>query len=148
MKKQLLKLLNKSASYIVAKTQDYDDEILSNCEFGNENQLESNGNIGETKGDFEQLLIRCVELIKQYDIYAQQMPEGELKVLLADVSFQLINALILSGCKPIIDDVKFDMLRHVPMPFSVVDNGVNIKKTLRPGIMRDNRVYLVAQVEI
>lgn len=144
----MLKLLNKSASYIVAKTQDYGDKILSNCEFSNENHLELNDNIGETKGDFEQLLIRCVELIKQYDIYAQQMPEGELKVLLTDVSFQFINALILSGCKPIVDDVKFDMLRHVPMPFSVVDNGVNIKKTLRPGIMWDDKVYLAAQVEI
>ena len=51
------------------------------------------------EGEFLSLCKRLAEMVKQYDMMAKQMPDGEAKDLLEDMSEQIITSMVLGGCQ-------------------------------------------------
>ena len=67
--------------------------------------------------EFLSLCKRLAEMVKQYDIMAKQMPDGEAKDLLEDMSEQIISSMVLGGCQAITKETTFNPLRHRPVPY-------------------------------
>lgn len=98
---------------------------------------------------FATLCHKLAELVKMYDLMAKQMPEGETKDLAEDISEQIISTLSLTkGCSPINGDLTFDSRRHIPVPFSLVENGTPIESIVRIGIALGEQVIIPAKVKI
>ena len=79
---------------------------------------------------------------------ADKLADDNMKALLADMSNHLINTLVLGGCEPIADDAKFDMSRHIPTPFTIVEQGTPIQYTVRIGVKLNGKVLIPAKVRI
>ena len=114
------------------KTGNKEDEIEDSC----------------AKEDYIKLCKRLAEMVKQNDMMAKQMPEGESKDLLEDFSEQIISSMVLGGCKAITHEKTFNSLRHKPVPFSVVEDGTPIEKTERVGVELNEMVLIPAKVKI
>ena len=110
-------------------------------------QVEHTINI-PTDERFEKLAEQIASLVKHYDAMADKLADDNMKALLADMSNHLINTLILGGCEPIADDTKFDMLRHIPTPFTLVEQGTPIQSTMRIGVKSNGKVLIPAKVRI
>ena len=97
---------------------------------------------------FEKLAEQVASLVKHYDAMADKLADDNMKALLADMSNHLINTLVLGGCEPIADDAKFDMSRHIPIPFTIVEQGTPIQSTVRIGVKLNGKVLIPAKVRI
>lgn len=103
----------------------------------------------EPSADFVQLCKKLAEMVKMYDKMAKQMPAGEAKDLAEDFSDQIITTLSLcDGCSAIINEPAFDAHRHVPVPFSIVEDGTPIQSFVRMGIALGEQVIIPAKVKI
>lgn len=103
----------------------------------------------QSSADFVQLCKKLVEMVKMYDQMAKQMPAGEAKDLAEDFSDQIITTLSLcDGCTAIINEPTFDAHRHVPVPFSIVEDGTPIQSFVRMGIALCEQVIIPAKVKI
>ena len=100
------------------------------------------------EGDFLSLCKRLAEMVKQYDMMAKQMPDGEAKDLLEDMSEQIITSLVLGGCQAITKETSFNALRHKPVPFAIIEDGTPIQSTLRMGVELNGVILLHALVRI
>lgn len=100
----------------------------------------------------DELVVLCrklAELVKMYDQMAKQMPEGEIRDLAEDFSEQIITTLSLcDGCSVIANESTFDSRRHIPIPFSVVEDGTPIGSIVRIGIVIDDTVLIPAKVKL
>lgn len=102
-----------------------------------------------TSADFVQLCKKLAEMVKMYDQMAKQMPAGEAKDLTEDFSDQIITTLSLcDGCSAIVNEPAFDAHRHIPVPFSIVEDGAPIQFFLRMGIALGEQVIIPAKVKI
>lgn len=99
-------------------------------------------------GDFFSLCKRLAEMVKQYDMMAKQMPDGEAKDLLEDMSEQIITSMVLGGCQAITKETSFNALRHKPVPFAIIEDGTPIQSTLRMGVEVNGIVLIPANVKI
>ena len=97
---------------------------------------------------FEKLAEQVASLVKHYDAMVDKLVDDNMKALLADMSNHLINTLVLGGCEPIADDAKFDMSRHIPTPFTIVEQGTPIQSTVRIGVKLNGKVLIPAKVRI
>ena len=103
----------------------------------------------EPSADFVQLCRKLAEMVKMYDQMAKQMPAGEAKDLAEDFSDQIITTLSLcDGCSAIINEPTFDAHRHIPVPFSIVEDGTPIQSFVRIGIAIGEQVIIPAKVKI
>lgn len=103
----------------------------------------------ESSAEFEQLCRKLAEMVKMYDQMAKQMPAGEAKDLAEDFSDQIITTLSLcDGCTAIINEPTFDSYRHIPIPFSLVEDGTPIQSFVRMGIALGEQVIIPAKVKI
>lgn len=100
----------------------------------------------------DELVVLCrklAELVKMYDQMAKQMPEGKIRDLAEDFSEQIITTLSLcDGCSVIANESTFDSRRHIPIPFSVVEDGTPIGSIVRIGIAIDDTVLIPAKVKL
>ena len=93
-------------------------------------------------------LCKCLaEMVKQYDMMAKQMPDGEAKDLLEDMSEQIISSMVLGGCQAITKEGSFNPLRHKPQPYRIVEEGTSIQSTLRAGVEVNGIVLIPALVK-
>jgi hypothetical protein len=97
---------------------------------------------------FEKLAEQVASLVKHYDAMADKLTDEAMKALLADMSNHLINTLVLGGCEPIADDTKFDVSRHIPTPFTLVEQGTPIQSIVRIGVKLNGKVLTPAKVRI
>ena len=105
--------------------------------------------LGEPSADFVQLCRKLAEMVKMYDQMAKQMPAGEAKYLVEDFSDQIITTLSLcDGCTAIINEPTFDSHRHIPVPFSMVEDGTPIQSFVRMGIALGEQVIIPAKVKL
>lgn len=100
------------------------------------------------EGEFLSLCKRLAEMVKQYDMMAKQMPDGEAKDLLEDMSEQIISSMVLGGCQAITKETSFNALRHKPIPFAIIEDGTPIQSTLRMGVELNGVILLHALVRI
>ena len=127
-------------SVSVASTAKVSEEGIADTKDEAE-QLDANDSAPQ--GDFEKLLSEQAQLAKNYDQLAAQL-EGDSRELLLDV----VDSLILSGCKPNADEPSYDMSRHRPEPFSLAAPGTPIQRTIRQGVEWQGQVYIPAVVEL
>ena len=97
---------------------------------------------------FKKLAEQVASLVKHYDAMVDKLVDDNMKALLADMSNHLINTLVLGGCDPIADDVEFDMSRHIPTPFTHIEQGTPIQSTVRIGVKLNGKVLIPAKVRI
>lgn len=100
------------------------------------------------EGEFLSLCKRLAEMVKQYDMMAKQMLDGEAKDLLEDMSEQIITSMVLGGCQAITKETLFNALRHKPVPFAIIEDGTPIQSTLRMGVELNGVILLHALVRI
>ena len=94
------------------------------------------------------LFISFSEIINEFDTYILQTENEETKQIIGLCQYRLIEAMVSNGATPIDKDVEFDCLRHVPVPFSIVQDGMPIKEILRIGLEYDGKIVLKAKVEL
>ncbi len=92
------------------------------------------------------LFISFSEIINEFDTYILQTENEETKQIIGLCQYRLIEAMVSNGATPIDKDVEFDCLRHVPVPFSIVQDGMPIKEILRIGLEYNGSVVLKAKV--
>lgn len=97
---------------------------------------------------FDKLAEQVASLVKHYDAMATKMSDDNMKALLADMSSHLINSLILGGCEPIADDIEFNINRHMPVPFIIVEQGTPIQSVTRIGVANHGKVLIPALVKL
>lgn len=97
--------------------------------------------------DFVQLCKKLAAMVKEYDLMAKQMPDGEAKDLLTDMSEQIISSMVAGGCKAITKETTFDGHRHKTVPFSSVEDGTPILSTERVGVECNGMVLIQALVK-
>lgn len=128
-----------NSSVILDKVEKSESEVVGS----NEEEIELKG----TLDDYLKLCKRLAEMVKQNDMMAKQMPEGESKDLLDDFSEQIISSMVLGGCKAITHEKTFNSLRHRPVPFSIVEDGTPIEKTVRVGVEFNEMVLIQSLVK-
>ena len=100
------------------------------------------------EGEFLSLCKRLAEMVKQYDMMAKQMPDGEAKDLLEDMSEQIISSMVLGGCQAITKETSFNALRHKLVPFAIIEDGTPIQTTIRIGVEVNGIVLIPAIVNL
>ena len=111
-------------------------------------EKENINTIVDVFADYDKMLHECADLIRKYDFYASRVESEEGKTLVSDISQQLIDVMLRCGGTAIMEDTSFDMIRHSPVPATIVENGAPIVSTLRAGVMVANKVYVPALVQI
>ncbi len=92
------------------------------------------------------LFISFSEIINEFDTYILQTENEETKQIIGLCQYRLIEAMVSNGATPIEKDNDFDCLRHVPVPFSIQQDGMPIKDILRIGLEYNGSVVLKAKV--
>ena len=113
-----------------------------------EEQEKDINTVVDVSADCDKMLHECADLIRKYDSYASRVESEEDKMLVSDISQQLIDVMLRCGGTAIMEDASFDMIRHSPVLATIVENGVPIVSTLRAGVMVANKVYVPALVQI
>ena len=113
-----------------------------------EEQEEDINTIIDVSADCDKMLHECADLVRKYDSYASRVESEEGRMLVSDISQQLIDVMLRCGGTAIMEDTSFDMIRHSPVPATIVENGAPIVSTLRAGVMVANKVYVPALVQI
>lgn len=109
---------------------------------------ENNSQLGQGV-DSDKLVSLTIETIRYFDQLRCQMPSDDLKTMLDEVSRNLIDNLIISGCKPINEEPgTFNITRHQIVPFQMVTDGTPYQTIKRPGIEYKGEVKLLAIVEL
>lgn len=94
------------------------------------------------------LFISFSEIINEFDTYILQTENEETKQIIGLCQYRLIEAMASNGATPIDKDNDFDCLRHVPVPFSIQQDGMPIKDILRIGLEYNGSVVLKAKVSL
>lgn len=104
--------------------------------------------ISSPSQDFDALCTQLANMVKNYDQLAAQLPDGEAKDLLTDMSEQIIASMNLGGCTPITKETSFFSFRHKPVPFSTIEDGTPIRATLRAGVELNGKVLIKAMISV
>lgn len=95
-----------------------------------------------------QLQKDVISTIEEFDTYLSRIENEDAKELVSLFQYRLIEAMVKSGSTPIDKEIEFDCLRHVPVPFSIVQDGTPIKEVLRIGLEYNGSVVLKARVKL
>ncbi len=98
--------------------------------------------------EMESICKQLAEMVKNYDQLSAQMPDGEAKDILMDMSEQIIASMNLGGCTAITKETAFNNLRHRTVPFACVEDSTPIISTLRAGVELNGRVLIKAIVKL
>ena len=82
------------------------------------------------------------------DKLAKNFKSDREQFLLEMVKDKIISALVLSGGKVIDNDSAFDILRHTALDEDDAKNGAEIRETVSPGVMLEDRVFIRAKVNL
>lgn len=87
-------------------------------------------------------------LINEFDSYFSRTSSDDAKQVIEMMQYRLIETAVSIGISSIDQETIFDVLRHVPIPFSIVTNGTPIREVKRSGLVFGDKVLLKAQVVI
>ena len=102
----------------------------------------------EENGVALKLFSSFADLINEFDTYLLQTQNEETKQMIELCQYRLIESMAANGATPIDKDTKYNCLRHVPIPFSIVQDGMPITEVLRIGLEYNGRIVLKAKVRI
>lgn len=89
----------------------------------------------------------CADVIKYLEHIRPAFDSENGQDLINTVREQLLQAMVLSGGKPIDNETRFNILRHQCLKGILADDGDEIIKTLEPGVSLEERVLVKAIVE-
>lgn len=90
----------------------------------------------------------CADLLNEIDKLAKDFKSDREQFLLEMVKDKILSALVLSGGKAIDNDSAFDILRHTALDVSDAKNETEIRETVSPGVMLEDRVFIRAKVNL
>jgi molecular chaperone GrpE (heat shock protein) len=97
---------------------------------------------------FMALVEQQLQLMKRVQAMQSMYAEERVKVVLEQIQADLHSALEIAGAQRIETDIRFDPLRHEPVPMRIVATGVPIATVLEPGLIIENRVLIKARVRV
>lgn len=109
--------------------EDYSEESVLN---------ENNGN---------RLIYELANLLEELNRLLSQTDDENAISTITFCENRIVEIMLSCGCEIIDKDMIFDHSRHVPSPFSFVQNGCEINETIKPGLSYKNRVLVKATVE-
>lgn len=132
----------------IDSTQDKEDNVINTNDSSSKPDNNSENKIPHNEGTERvvQLQKDVISSIEEFDTYLSRIDNEDAKELITLFQHRLIESLVASGATPIDKDIEFDCLRHVPVPFSIVQDGMPIKEILRMGLEYNGRVVLKAKV--
>lgn len=93
------------------------------------------------------LIFEISNLLEELKQLSQQTEDANAVSAITFCENRIIEILLSCGCKSIDMDSVFDNSRHVPQPFSFVQNGCAINKIIKPGLSYKNKVLVKAIVD-
>lgn len=95
----------------------------------------------------KQLIFELPTLLEELNKLRSQTTDENVISTILFCESRIEEMMLSCGCEPINEDSTFDNSRHVPHPFSFVQNGCIIEKTIRPGLSYNNKVLVKAIVK-
>ena len=89
-----------------------------------------------------------IDLIAEFDATLRNVADDEVRQILEMCQYRIMESLLNNGLSPIDSNATFDHLLHIPVPYSIVEDGTPIKEFKRIGLRDDCVVYLKAQVVV
>lgn len=89
-----------------------------------------------------------IDLITEFDAILRNVADDEVRQIIEMCQYRIMESLLNNGLSPIDSDAAFDHSLHIPVPYSIVEDGTPIKEFKRIGLRDDSIVYLKAQVVV
>lgn len=95
----------------------------------------------------KQLVFELPTLLEELNKLRSQTTDKNVISTILFCESRIEEMMLSCGCEPINEESTFDNSRHVPYPFSFVQNGCVIEKTIKPGLSYNNKVLVKAIVK-
>ena len=95
----------------------------------------------------KQLIFELPTLLEELNKLRSQTTDENVISTILFCESRIEEMMLPCGCEPINEESTFDNSRHVPYPFSFVQNGCIIEKTIKPGLSYNNKVLVKAIVK-
>lgn len=95
----------------------------------------------------KQLFFELPTLLEELNKLRSQTTDENVISTILFCESRIEEMMLACGCEPINEESTFDNSRHVPHPFSFVQNGCIIEKTIKPGLSYNNKVLVKAIVK-
>lgn len=95
----------------------------------------------------KQLIFELPTLLEELNKLRSQTTDENVISTILFCESRIEEMMLACGCEPINEESTFDNSRHVPHPFSFVQNGCIIEKTIKPGLSYNNKVLVKAIVK-
>ena len=95
----------------------------------------------------KQLIFELPTLLEELNKLRSQTTDENVISTILFCESRIEEMMLSCGCEPINEESTFDNSRHVPYPFSFVQNGCIIEKTIKPGLSYNNKVLVKAIVK-
>ena len=115
-----------------------------------EHEIASHVEIGEqaSGNELHSIFQSFVELIDELDALHNRIDDDNSKEIINYCEERIIETIIARGGKPIEKEDTYNVERHIPVPFQMVDEGTPISELVRKGIEDSEGVLLKALVKI
>lgn len=92
-------------------------------------------------------VFKCMaDIIEELDLVKKKLVDEETAQMVGFCQERIIEGLVNAGAVLIENEEKFSSQRHMPSPYGIYPDGVEIRQTLRPGVIVQDRVVLKAIV--
>ena len=95
----------------------------------------------------KQLFFELPTLLEELNKLRSQTTDENVISTILFCESRIEEMMLSCGCEPINEETSFDNSRHVPYPFSFIQNGCIIEKTIKPGLSYNNKVLVKAIVK-
>lgn len=95
----------------------------------------------------KQLIFELPTLLEELNKLRSQTTDENVISTILFCESRIEEMMLSCGCEPINEESTFDNSRHVLYPFSFVQNGCIIEKTIKPGLSYNNKVLVKAIVK-
>lgn len=95
----------------------------------------------------KQLIFELPTLLEELNKLRSQTTDENVISTILFCESRIEEMMLSCGCEPINEESTFDNSRHVPYPFSFVQNGCVIERTIKPGLSYNNKVLVKAIVK-
>lgn len=133
--------VNNTGIQTVGKESDLDKESdTDECRTGSHSMENISG---------YKLIHKTIDLINYYDRCAENSGDDIPHAIYNDASNKIIENLILSGCSAINpkENEKYNFIYHTTRPITISSDKI-IQRTVRLGVMMDDKVLIKAVVEL
>ena len=114
---------------------------------GKKNNKDSVDDPNLDKSYGKQIIFELPTLLEELNKLRSQTTDENVISTILFCESRIEEMMLACGCELINEESTFDNSRHVPHPFSFVQNGCIIEKTIKPGLSYNNKVLVKAIVK-